>query len=135
MQKISLIFIILLLGLSACSITNAELEGTWHLVRYGAPNQPTTALPGVETFFELKDGRLNGNVGCNSFGGEYKLGTDVITFSAIMSTEMYCEQTSGQEQAVLGMLAPDVPLSYTLDGDRLTITAPDGTAMIELIRQ
>ncbi len=141
MKKQSLYFltILLLAGilLSACSGgTSASLTGTWKLVSYGSPDNPTPAAADVDTSIILgEDGTISGNVGCNSFSGDYKVDGDKITFGPISSTLMMCADTAtgDQETAVLNTLTGTV--TFVIDGDTLTLTSADGSSVIILARK
>ena len=124
-----------LLILSACSGGNqASIAGTWKLVSYGDPANPTPAVPDVDTSIEFKDGQVNGNVGCNGFGGKYEVEGDTITFSEVVSTLMFCEGPAGdQELATLAVLRETA--TYVLDGNTLTITSGDGNTAVALARK
>lgn len=122
--------------LAACSVGNsASPAGEWRLVSYGDVSNLTPALPNVETSINFDEkGQLSGNVGCNSFGADYKVSGDEIVFGSIMSTMMFCEETSTQESAVLGILS-DKSVSYELDSEQLTISTKDGTFIMILTRK
>jgi len=134
MKKL-IIGLFVLLILFACADGNASsLQGQWTLVSYSSDARLTPAAPGVKTFIEFKDGQLNGNMGCNGFGGEYSISGDTITFGPIMSTMMFCEGPVGeQETATLIVLQGSV--KFTLDGNTLLIVSPDGTSSIALERK
>jgi len=123
-----------LLILAACAGGSASVEGTWKLVSYGDPTNQTPAAPDVDTSIEFKDGLVNGNVGCNGFGGNYEVDGDKITFSEVVSTLMFCEGPVGdQETATLNVLHETA--SFVLDGDTLTLTSGDGSSVIVLARK
>jgi len=124
-----------LLILAACSGENtASVEGTWKLVSYGDPANPTPAAPDIDASIEFKDGQVTGNVGCNGFGGQYEVDGNKITFSEVVSTLMFCEGPAGdQESATLAVLRESA--TYVLDGDTLTITSGDGNTVIVLARK
>lgn len=135
MKKLPLLSIVLFVfavALAACSSAKSDISGEWKLVSYGDAASPTPALPDVDTSIQFENGQMNGNVGCNGFGGEYKLNGDKITFDGIMSTMMYCEETSAQEQGVLGMFSDSVKLEVQRNGDVLTITSADGASIVNL---
>jgi heat shock protein HslJ len=134
MKKIFLI-VLALFVLTACSNAGADISGDWKLVSYGDAANPTPALPDVDTFIKFEDGQMSGNVGCNGFGGNYELEGDKITFSGIMSTMMFCEETSTQEQGVLGMFSDSLALQIQLDSETLTVTSADGTSVVNLARK
>ncbi len=77
---------------------------------------------------------MSGNVGCNGFGGEYDVDGDTITFGPIMSTMMFCEGPVGeQEKWALAVFQESA--TFVIDGDQITITAPDGFWSITLERK
>jgi heat shock protein HslJ len=124
-----------LLILAACAGQNtASVGGTWKLVSYGDPANPTPAAPDIDTSIEFKDGQVTGNVGCNGFGGKYEVDGNTIKFSEVASTLMFCEGPAGdQELGTLAVLRESA--TYVLDGDSLTITSGDGSAVIVLARK
>lgn len=127
---------ILALILSACSSAKPDISGDWKLISYGDIANPTPALPDVvDTTIQFENGQMNGNVGCNSFGGRYELSGDKISFSGIMSTLMYCEETSAQEQGVLSVFSDNVALRIQSNGNNLTITSADGASVVNLARK
>lgn len=135
MKNIFLLVIALLL-LAACSSTSkVNVTGEWKLVSYGDPSNPTAALPKVDTSIKFENGQLSGNVGCNGFGGNYELKGDKIIFSGVMSTLMFCEETSAQEQGVLTVFSDKVELKIQMTGDTLTITSADGSSAVNLARK
>jgi heat shock protein HslJ len=135
MKKI-ILFAMTIFLLAACSSTpKVDLVGEWKLVSYGDVTNPTPALPGVETTIKFENGQISGNVGCNSFGGEYEVKGDTVVFGPIVSTLMYCEESSTQEQGVLAVFANGVDLSIQMNGEILMITSPDGLTVVNLARK
>jgi heat shock protein HslJ len=130
------VFVLLaLLILSACSGgDSASVEGNWKLVSYGPASNQTPAAADIDTSIDFKDGQVNGNVGCNGFGGKYEVDGHKITFSEVASTLMFCEGPAGdQELGTLAVLRESA--TYVLDGDTLTITSGDGNSAIVLVRK
>jgi heat shock protein HslJ len=135
MKKIYWIMLAMFI-VAACGSTNsASITGNWELLSYGSPSSQTTAVPDVATSIEFSsDGKLTGNVGCNGFGGDYKMDGDTITFGPIVSTMMACENPiAEQEFAVLKTFTETA--SYTLNADTLTVTSADGTSSVVLVRK
>jgi heat shock protein HslJ len=135
MMKKFVFALLTLLILAACGGgDSASVAGTWSLVSYGDSANQTPAAPDVETSIEFKDGLVNGNVGCNGFGGNYEVEGDKITFSEVVSTLMFCEGPVGdQETSTLNVLAESA--TFVLDGDTLTLTSADGGSVIVLARK
>ena len=135
MKKTFLLAITLFI-LAACSSASADITGEWRLISYGDAGNTTPAIPNVDTSIKFdSNGQITGNVGCNSFGGNYEVNGDKITFSSIMSTLMYCEETSSQEQAVLGIFSDNVNLQIQMNGDTLTITSANSASVVNLARK
>jgi heat shock protein HslJ len=121
--------------LTACSPANPDINGGWRLVSYGDSANPTPALPNIDAVITFEGRQMSGNFGCNGFGGEYKLNGDQITFNGIMSTLMYCEETSAQEQGALAVLSDNAALRIRLEADSLTIASADGASVVNLVRK
>jgi len=132
-----LLTIIAGLLLSACSSATdtPELSGTnWKLVSYGPANAQTPAADGIDTSIKFAiDGQVSGNLGCNSFGGEYKQAGAQLTFGSMMSTMMACpEPQMSQESISLSILNGTV--GFRMEGDKLMVDGVDGDQLI-LVRQ
>jgi heat shock protein HslJ len=122
--------------LAACSGgASNSLVGTWRLVSYGSPGNLTPAAPDVDTSIVFtEDGKVEGNVGCNGFGGDYTVEGNTITFGPIVSTLMLCEGPVGdQETTTLNVLVETV--TFVMEGDTVTITSADGSSVIVLERK
>lgn len=138
--RLSLIILLIVLGmiLAACSgnaSASASLTGTWELVSFGDPASLTPAAEDVETSIKFgEDGKMEGSVGCNGFGGDYKVDGNTITFGPIVSTLMLCEGAVGnQETTTFNVFAESA--TFNLEGDTLTITSADGGSAIMLARK
>ena len=135
MKKI-VIGLLMIFALTACAGGSSKsIQGQWKLVSYGFRSSQTPAVPDVETSIEFVEmGRLSGNVGCNGFGGDYTVDGDTIKFDQVMSTMMFCEGPVGdQETTTFNALHESA--TFTLEGDKLTITSEDGTSAIVLERK
>lgn len=132
MKKLTIILIILIISLSACANNSVALLGEWTLIAYGDSANPTSALPNVDTSINFgADGQFGGTVGCNTFGGEYKVNGSEMTFSNIFSTLMFCEGISDQETIVLNIFSNQA-LNVEMNGNQLTLTSADGSSVIVL---
>jgi len=131
-MKKFVIGLLIVFALAACTGGSpASIQGQWKLISYGPSSSQTPAAADVETSFEFNsEGRMNGNVGCNGFGGDYTVDGDTITFGPVMSTMMFCENVADQESATLAVLQEKT--TFVLDGNLLTITSGDGNSSIVL---
>lgn len=122
--------------LAACTgSASTSVVGDWRLISYGSPGSPMPAAPDVDTSIVFgADGKVNGNVGCNGFGGDYTVGGNTITFGQLVSTLMFCEGPVGdQETTTLNVFTGTA--TFVLDEDTLTVTSEDGSAVVVLARK
>jgi heat shock protein HslJ len=127
-KKLVISLLALALLLAACGGASSALTGvTWKLVSYGPPGAEQDAVADVPTSLVFgDDGQVSGSMGCNSFGGEYKVEGNQITFGPLVSTLMACDEPiMNQESAVLKIFTGTV--DYQVDGTTLTITGADGS--------
>jgi heat shock protein HslJ len=135
MKRISR-FLIVMFIFAACSSPRSDISGEWKLISYGDAANPTPAMSNVNTSIQFDaNGQIHGNVGCNSFGGNYKLRGDKLAFNSIVSTMMYCEETSIQEQGVLSVFTDNLDFQVQLNGGKLTITSLAGASAVTLVRK
>jgi len=55
--------------------------------------------------FNLEKNKLNGNTGCNQYGGNITIDGDKIKLDRLMATKMYCADKADIERAFTGALA------------------------------
>ena len=135
MIRKTLTALLIVLLSSACGgNTSALLVGTWKLVSYGESANLTHPVPRVDTSITFnEDGSVNGNVGCNSFGGKYKVSGEEIAFSGMFSTEMACEELlMNQESFVLTLFRDETTFIYEESNGTLVILSMDEKRAIAL---
>ena len=141
MKKISMISLTLLVAsgliLSACASQTAPLSlpGTsWKLVSYGPAGNQTPAAPGVASNLDFgTDGTVNGNLGCNSFAGNYQGKDGNIVFTRMISTMMACPGP-GFIQEGLALKIMNGTIRYTVAGNQMTLYAASGGNAITFSR-
>ncbi len=121
--------------LAACGggKTSAGLTGVdWKLVSYGTKDSQTPAAADVETSLVFgTDGTISGSLGCNSFGGKYKVADGSIEFSEVISTMMACvEPRMTQESTSYQVL--NGTATFELQDNTLTLTSESGDVVIIL---
>lgn len=91
----------------------------------------TTTTDGVaQTVTFTRDGKINGDAGCNRFMGGYTVDGTTIAIGPLASTQMYCEGVMDAERALLKALEKST--SYTVKGERLTLFGPKGKTTVRL---
>lgn len=114
--------------LSACgNIGGDPLNGTsWQLSSLGG----VPPVVGTTATLAFENGQANGNSGCNSFGGEYRVSGDKLEFKQMMSTLMACADPAAMEQeSILMQFLGDAQRFEVADG-QLQIFRSDGDALI-----
>jgi heat shock protein HslJ len=137
MKKISLAVIVLLVALglilSACAsqAASGSLPGTsWKLVSYGPAGNQTLAASGIDTNLDFgTDGTVNGNLGCNSFLGNFQVTNGNIVFTMMISTMMACPGP-GFTQERVGLKIMNGTVRYSVAGNKLTMVAASGDNVI-----
>jgi heat shock protein HslJ len=114
--------LILVIILSACATQAASLTGAWKLTAFGPVESPTPAVADAEAALTFNDdGTVTGSSGCNSLSGEYTVQDNQITFSALTSTLMACDDArNAQESAVMQVLTSTA--QFEIETQTLTIT-------------
>lgn len=91
----------------------------------------TTSTDGVaQTVTFTRDGKINGDGGCNRFLGEYSVDGSSIDIGQLATTLMYCEGVMDAERALLKALEKSA--SYSVQGAKLTLFGPKGKATVRL---
>jgi heat shock protein HslJ len=85
------------------SIQAQEFVGKWKLTSMTVEGKGISIVAPIT--LNLKDNRIGGKGGCNSYGGNYSLEkTGKVKFSTLISTKMYCEGVSDIESIYFGSL-------------------------------
>ncbi len=109
--------------LVACLPSSNDLAGTsWKLVSYGPVANPNPVVADSVTDLSFgRDGKVSGNLGCNSFGGDYSTSNGKVVFGELSSTLMACvEARMTQENIAFTVMTGTA--SYKKDDRNLTIT-------------
>lgn len=122
-------------GGSSGTPSASTLEHRWVLTSFGraSADRPAAARPAVMTL--AADGRVSGDTGCNSFGGTWSITGDTLRLGQVAMTARACvddDAATAQEDAIARALS--ATKTATVDGDRLTIRATDGSATLVFVR-
>lgn len=122
MKKYIPFLLMLIIILSACTSQADSLTGTWKLISYGPTESMTTAVPNADaTMTFADDGTVSGSSGCNSLSGEYSVDGDQVTFNALTSTLMACDDVHMDQESVVFQVLTGTA-QYEVAEDTLTIT-------------
>jgi heat shock protein HslJ len=88
----------------------------------GPPGSETPVVPGSSVTLQFEvDGQVGGSGGCNSYGGQYEVQDNTISFSQVMSTLMACADESVNQQEQQYFQALQTAGRFEVTGDQLTI--------------
>lgn len=77
-----------------------------------------------------EDGHVDARLGCNSGRAKATVKNGHIAFSSLTSTKMGCVGAAAEvEKTMKKVLGGDRTVAYKVEGDTLTLTAPDGTGI------
>jgi heat shock protein HslJ len=128
----TLVFILGILVLAACTSGSGSLEGTlWQMTAYrDADGEMVETLPEVKTTAEFKDGQVGGKAACNTYNGPYEVDGDQISFELMMSTMMACPPPiMDQEMGYLAAL--EMAATFEVKDETLTMFDADGEVVLE----
>lgn len=132
MKKIfTLVFITSFFISCKCAKTDAvsKLDGTWELNYIADPSSTFDVLypnkkPNI--VFSIKDSRVSGNNGCNSYTGKLSVTGNKIDFTQPMAvTKMMCLNGGQGEQVYMNTLQKITSYDVTDDGKTLNFISGD----------
>lgn len=95
----------------------APLEGSnWTLIEMDAARLPPDT--GIELL--MNEGRVEGNGGCNRFGGSYTVTGQELRFSPLAATKMACAEAGRMQREERFFQGLDSARTWSIDGDLLT---------------
>ncbi len=84
---------------------------------------------GKARFTLTPDGAASGSLGCNRFTAKATVDGSSVTFGPLTTTRMACEGPAGEVERTLTALLGSGPLTWKIQGQNLTLTAPDGKGL------
>ncbi|MCI0576435.1 MAG: META domain-containing protein [Chloroflexi bacterium] len=107
----------------------------WSLVSMGAPGAEAPVVAGstITLAFEAA-GQATGSGGCNSYGGEYRVEGNTLSFSNVASTLMACLDEAVMAQEAQYFQALETAGEFELAGDTLAIWYDGGQGVLNFAR-
>ena len=110
---------------TAANISNDKLYGTWELDYISGPRIAFEGLypdkkPTIR--FDVEKGQITGSGSCNGYSGSVKISGNDISFSAIASTKMMCQNIQGENLYFQTLKKID---RFDVQGDQLTFIMGD----------
>lgn len=115
-------------GESSEAPPDAPLLGTyWGLDGVDVADVTADPPPDTSAYVLIEEGNVEGQTGCNSFGGNAEVSEDnaTVSFSQVIATKRGCSGDLGEmDQAMLSVLRGEV--TAEVSGDTLTLTNAEG---------
>jgi heat shock protein HslJ len=109
-------------------VPDRELAGTTWTLDTLVDGEVASSVLGEAVLELADDGTATGSTGCRGFLGTWQVAGDVLTLD-VARDDIGCPGDVGrQDEHVLAVL--DAAPHVAIDGDRLTLTAPDGRALV-----
>lgn len=110
---------------------NGLTGSQWQLASYGVPGEETPALDENPVTIQFgPENQVGGSGGCNTYGGNYAVDGDTITFTQIVSTLIACLDDGVMEQEQAYFTALQEATGYELSDDRLIIIYGEGQQLV-----
>lgn len=112
--------------------TSSLAGSTWQLQESSLDSKVAAAVFSSITFDTV--GRVNGDGGCNSLGGTYRIDGDKLKFGALVSTLMACQPVAMQQEAWY-LKSLQTAMRYEVSGDTLRIYFDNGTPFLTFVKK
>jgi heat shock protein HslJ len=117
------------------SVENRLANTQWRLVSYGVSGSESPVVQGTNITLKFGvEGRAGGSGGCNSYGAEYLVRGDNVSFSKIFSTKRACLEQSANQQEQLYLAALESAKRFKLSNNSLTIFYADGQSALNFVK-
>jgi heat shock protein HslJ len=105
---------------------------TWRMsmVNNGKGGVTSPVVGGAVTAVFGTDGKLSGNGGCNSYGGDYKVDGEKLTISSLVATLMACGDPAMNDQEGAFFKALNQAATYKVSGSALEIRDAGGALLV-----
>jgi heat shock protein HslJ len=119
---------------AASAAGGTGLDGVWLLTDYTSVDGTEQQVPSAVTPNIRFDGNAaSGQAGCNTFNAVANIQGDQIRFDTVQSTKIACEDPMATVEAAF-LQALNLSTQYTVTGNELVITNPQGKPALKFIR-
>jgi heat shock protein HslJ len=108
-------------------VPDRDLAGTAWTLDTLVDGELASSVLGAPSLLLDPDGTATGSTGCRGFLGTWRVAGDVLTLDVTRDAIGCPEDLGHQDEQVLAVL--DAAPAFAIDGDRLTLTAPDGRGL------
>lgn len=141
MKRSQLLLLIIVLvvpiGIAATSpVVDDGLAATkWTLTSFGPIENPTSVIEGTTITLEfIREGKIGGKGGCNSYGGDYQIQAESLSLTRIISTKRACIAQNVMQQEQRYFEALGSVGRFKLSDTQLTIFYDGGRAALNFVK-
>lgn len=107
----------------------------WRLTSFDTVDSETPVVASSSPTLDFAEaGRVSGNGGCNSFGGDYEAQDDQLVLRSIVSTLMACTDQLIMEQELRYLEILPTITQYQVTDDRLLLSDESGSISLNFVR-
>jgi heat shock protein HslJ len=119
---------------ASASGSGGGLDGVWLLTDYVSVDGTNFTVPASVTPNIRFDGNAaSGQAGCNTFNAVAIINGNELRFDTVQSTKIACEDPMATVEAAF-LQALNLSTTYTVDGNQLVITNPEGKPSLTFVR-
>jgi heat shock protein HslJ len=113
---------------------NRLADTEWTLTSFGVGNAVSPVVEGTTVTLKFgSDGRAGGSSGCNTYGSDYRVSGNTVSFGAIFSTKRACLDRRANQQEQRFFRALESARTFRLSGNRLTIFHDGGQNSLNFV--
>lgn len=110
--------LILIISISCVEPSTPKLsDHDWEVISING-TELSGMLPWIN--FDLEEGKVNGNAGCNNFFGGFEINNTHINFSPLGATRMMCSDMTNEDQFFQNI---EKTTNYTFEKGLLTLSS------------
>lgn len=111
-------------------------NSSWQLATFGPTGAESAVIAdSVVTLAFSGDGTAGGNTGCNTFGGNYTVEGESLTFGELISTLMACADATVMTQEQEYLQALQGIDRFAVTADQLTLWYDGGSSQLNFVSQ
>jgi heat shock protein HslJ len=137
-QRLLLIIVLMVpVGIAATSpeVDDGLAATKWRLTSFGPIETPAPVIEGTSITLEFsRDGKIGGNGGCNSYGGDYQIRAESLSLSRIVSTKRACIAQNAMQQEQRYFEALGSVGRFKFSDNQLTIFYDGGRGALNFVK-
>ena len=130
-MKKSILLIVLVVVFNSCNNTKKVAEVAPNEIPSGKYDiRSIQGVPAYKLHFEIdaSENKISGKTNCNTYGGNYTITNNNISFGTLFATEMYCEEHVMKEERSLFEALSNAK-TFVFDKNMFTLSSETGIVL------